>query len=210
MKPFSFVLVCLFAFCLTAPLSAQDDAKVPQKQSKRKAGAIDKGNKGKTESVPQITDERKVELLAFVDANHPELKELLSKLEKRKKKQRPYLQAMAGLDKAVKKLEGIKERAPRRYDSALKQWNLESRIKVAAAQVKLNDSEESRSNLESLVTQLVDFHIARMKNDREQLLKRLQSFEKRIADAESNREKVIEKRIKSVTRKKGKKEKKKE
>jgi len=199
MKPFSFVSVCLLAICLTTPAFGQSEL-TADKPTKRKVNS---------QNVAQVTKERKEQLLAFVDANHPKLKELLSELEKRKK-QWPYRQAMAGLDKAVKKLEGLKQRSPKRYDTALEQWKIESRIKVAGAQVKLNDTEESRSELKSLVTQLIDFHLKRMKNDREQTKKRLEALDKRIADAEANREQAIEKRIKSATRKKGKKAKKKE
>lgn len=190
MKPFLFVPVCLLVICLTTPSSGQTE--LSNTPVKRK------------ESVVQVSKERKEQLLAFVDANHPELKELLEKLENRKK-QRPYHQAMSWLDKSVKKLDGIKKRSPKRYESSLSQWNLESRIKVAAAQVKLNDTEESRSKLKSLVTQLVDFHIERMKADRAQILKRLKQTENRISEAESSREQAIEKRILKVTTQRGKK-----
>ena len=185
MKPFSFALLCLLAFCLTTPSFGQSTP-VNDKQAKRKE-----------KSVP-LTAERKQELLDFVEANHSELEELLSRLENSKK--RRYNQAMAGLDKAVKKLETIKKRTPKRYDVALEQWKLESRIKVAGAQVKLNDTEETRAKLESLVTQLVDFHIQRLKNDRNQIEQRLQQTESRLKEFESNRDKMIEKRIKNATR----------
>lgn len=185
MKPFSFALLCLLAFCLTTPSFGQSTP-VNDKQAKRKE-----------KSVP-LTAERKQELLDFVEANHSELEELLSRLENSKK--RRYNQAMAGLDKAVKKLETIKKRTPKRYDVALEQWKLESRIKVAGAQVKLNDTEETRAKLESLVNQLVDFHIQRLKNDRNQIEQRLQQTESRLKEFESNRGKMIEKRIKNATR----------
>ena len=185
MKPFSFVLFCLLALCLTTPSFGQSTP-VNDKQAKRKE-----------KSVP-LTAERKQELLDFVEANHSELEELLSRLENSKK--RRYNQAMAGLDKAVKKLETIKKRTPKRYDVALEQWKLESRIKVAGAQVKLNDTEETRAKLESLVNQLVDFHIQRLKNDRNQIEQRLQQTESRLKEFESNRDKMIEKRIKNATR----------
>jgi hypothetical protein len=172
--------------------SAQDTTLTPQKKSVNRKS-----------NVEQVSEQRKEQLLSFVSENHPELKDLLSKLEK-SKKQRQYLNAIRGLNKSVTKLETTKERNPQRYESALQQWNLESRIKVAGAQVKTNDTEEGRSTLESLVTKLVDFHIARMKSDREQIQKRLDQVEKRIADAESNRERAIEKRINSATRTKKK------
>lgn len=188
MKLFQFFTACAFAFCLMSPVFSQDSTTSTQK----------KVVKPKTK-VTQVSDERKEQLLKFVNENHPELNDLLAKLDKSKKK-RQYRLAIAGLDKSVKKLETTKERNPKRYESALQQWNLESRIKVAGAQVKLKDTEEGRSSLEKLVTKLVDFHIARMKSDQEQMKKRLDQLNKRISDAESNREQAIEKRIKSATR----------
>jgi len=189
MKPFPFITVCVLACCLTAPVSGQDTTlSTQQKSAKRKA------------NIAEVSEQRKEQLLSFVSENHAQLNDLLSKLEKRKN-QRQYRKAMASLDKSVKKIEAIKERNPQRYESALQQWKLESRIKVTAAQYKLNESDESRVSLESFVTQLVDFHIARMKSDREKVQKRLEQLDKRIAEAESNREQTIEKRIKSATRK---------
>ncbi len=192
MKSFTFLTVCILVCSLMSVASAQDTTLTPQKKSVNRKS-----------NVEQVSEQRKEQLLSFVSENHPELKDLLSKLEK-SKKQRQYLNAIRGLNKSVTKLETTKERNPQRYESALQQWNLESRIKVAGAQVKTNDTEEGRSTLESLVTKLVDFHIARMKSDREQIQKRLDQVEKRIADAESNRERAIEKRINSATRTKKK------
>ena len=198
MKPISHLLVCILAICLTTPLCAQSESSESLGSSPAK----------KKETARQVTEQRKTELTAFVDTHHPELKELLTKLEKRKKK-KPYRQAMEGLDKAVKKLEGIKRRSPKRYESSLALWKIESRIKVAGAQVKLKDTEENRDNLKSLVTELVDFKIQQLKNDREQASKRLKQLETKIGEAEANRQQSIDKRIKSASRRK-KKDKKKE
>ena len=189
---FTLITVCILAYCLTSVASAQNTTLAPQKKSVKHKS-----------NVAQVSKQRKEQVLAFVSENHPELNELLRKLEK-SKKQRQYLNAIRGRDKALKKLEATKDRNPQRYESALQQWNLESRIKVAGAQVKMNDTEEGRDTLESLVTKLVDFHIARMKSDREQVQKRLKQIEARIADAESNREQAIQKRINSATRTKKK------
>ncbi|QEG25042.1 hypothetical protein [Mariniblastus fucicola] len=185
MNPSKFAFSCLLAFCLTMPLFGQNQTS-PDKKTE-------------TQKVKFDLKKRRIEqLYAFMDENHPELKQLLLTLEDKKKWQ--YKQAMMGLDRAVKKLENIKQRSPKRYEMGLKQWNIESRITMAAAQVKLKDNEKNRDKLKSLVTQLVDFHLERMKSDKEQVISRLKQLEKRIADAESNREEAIEKRVKSATR----------
>ena len=196
MKTFSFIAVCMFVSCLAVPSFAQDSTALSEKAVRKKA------------NVGQVSEARKQELLSFVNEHHPELKDLLAELENGKKA-RPYRRAMGALDRSVKKIESTKQRNPKRYEMALRQWKLESRIKVAAAQVKLNDSEENRSELETLVAKLVDFHVERMKSERDQIKKRLGLIEKRIADIEANRAEAIEKRIKSATRTR-KKEKKKD
>lgn len=201
MRAIQFISACLLAFCTTLPTHAQTDAPAQQKVAIKKNA----DSKSKTE----ISEQRKAHILAFVNEHHPELTKLLKKLENGKKK-RQWLSALNGLNKTIKKLEGIKERNPDRYDSALEQWKLESRIKVVAAQLKHNDSKEGRAKLESLIAKHIDFNIDRLKKDREQIRKRLKQMEKRISDAESNRQQQIEKRLKSALpkNKKEKKEKK--
>ena len=108
------------------------------------------------------------------------------------------------MHKSVKKLEAIKKRNPKRYESSLQQWKIDSRIRVASAQLQLKDTEEGRDKLKSLVADLVDFHIERMKSERKQILERLEQLDKRISDAESKREEAIEKKFKAVSPKKKK------
>lgn len=190
MKAIPFISVCLLAFCVTLPTHAQSTATVSQKAVKKKDTSSQK-------KPAEITEQRKAQILAFVSEHHPELIELLEKLEKGKKK-RQWQSALNGLNRAIKKIEGIKERNPDRYEWALKQWKLESRIKVASAQLKRNDTEEARAKLESLIEQHVDFHIDRLKKDRENIQKRLEAMEKKISDAESNRQQQIEKKLKTM------------
>ena len=211
MKAFRLCIVCLFAFCLSQPTWAQDTAtsskksaveKTNQKAQKAKA-------KAKADKPKVISEARKTYLLAFLDEHHPELKKLLGKLENAKGK-RPWLKGMNQLDNAVKKLEGVKKRSPARYETALDQWKLESRITVAVAELKHKpEDEKRRKKLESLVGKLVDHHLARMKKEREQLRNRVKQVEKKIADTESNRKQTIEKRVKAALPK-PKKEKEKE
>lgn len=195
MRAFLSISACLLVCCVASPTHAQSKqsepvASVSQKVAKKK-------NTGSKNKPAEISEQRKKQILAFVNEHHPELTELLKKLETGKK-QRPWLNAMNGLNRAIKKLEGIKERNnPDRYESSLKQWKLESRIKVASAQLKHNDTEEGRAKLESLIAQHVDFYIDRLKKDREQTRNRLKQLDKKISDAESNRQQQIEKKLKS-------------
>ncbi len=191
MKLLTSILVCLFVCCATISANAQDSK--PTASNKQKV---------RKEKSSQVSNQRKAELLAFVEKHYPELKEMLGRLEKNKP--RSYRQALTGLHKSVKKLEAIKERNPKRYESSLQQWKIDSRIRVASAQLQLKDTEEGRDKLKSLVADLVDFHIERMKSERKQILERLEQLDKRISDAESKREEAIEKKFKAVSPKKKK------
>jgi hypothetical protein len=190
MRAIQILAVGLFAVCVALPAHAQDkqSQSTTQQVAKKKVVAKNKPS--------EISEERKTKILSFVNEHHPELTGLLEQLKKGKKK-RPWLSAMNGLNKAIKKLEGIKERNPDRYETALKQWKLESRIQVASAHLKHKNTEEGREKLESLIGKLVDFHIDRLKKDRDQVQNRLKQLEKKVTDAESNREQLIEKRLKA-------------
>ena len=193
-------LLLVFAFTLPLP-AQQDDTTKPKTQSTEKKEQKQKAKrKQKTKKVP-VSTERKAELLEFVREHHPELESLIDRLGAKKHGKR-YANAMRGLDKAAKRLETIKERNPKRYETALKQWKLESRIKVAAAKISLKDSDEIRKELESLVSQLFDHNLERLKNDRENIQQRLKKLDQKIAETESSRSQTIERRIEQLSGKK--------
>lgn len=202
MRAFNFLAASLLVFCLSLPSVAQNGSTAPKKPS------VTKPVKQKDKPAA-ISSERKTKILAFVDEHHPELTELLTKIENGKNK-RQWHKAMIVLNKSVKKLESLKERSPNRYESALQQWKLESRIKVAAAQLSFDDTEEGRDKLTSMIGKLVDFHIERMKNERKQMAKRIEQLDKKIEEASSGRQQAIEKRLKSALPKPKKEKKKKQ
>jgi hypothetical protein len=189
--PFFALLIAARSSC---PTFAQEDAK-PQVTSTEKQKALEKRKAVAAEAAAK----RKEKVLAFVRENHPELEQMLSKLEKNKKRQ--YRAAMQALNKVITQLDNIKEKQPQRYNLGVMQWSIESRIKVALAQIKLDDSKENRDALRALIARQVNFQIERSKFEREATKKRLATLGKRIVDMESKRSKLIENRYKAHLRK---------
>lgn len=186
MKLITTTSIFLLLLCAATPVLAQTS----QPATTEKAG-----EKVRKPKVSQITDERKEQLLAFVAEHHPELKTMLVQLEQKKPKS--YQQAINGVNKSVTKIEGLKRRNPKRHGSVLAQWKIDSRINVAAAQLKHKDTKPNREKLKSLIGQLVDLQIDRLKKDREQTRQRLEQIEKRITESEAGRDEAIEKRLQS-------------
>ena len=144
----------------------------------------------KTPAKPaKVTPERTTQLLDFVGEHHVELKGMLDQLEKKKPKS--FRQAINGLNRSVGKIEAVKSRSPKRYEGALEQWKLNSRINVAKAQLKLDDNAANRKTLEGLFGRLIDAQVGRFKEDRDQLLKRadeLRSTHLRDSDRQEPRD----------------------
>lgn len=159
---------------------------------------VKKKTRGKKNNGSPVSKERRQMLEDFVRNHHPELESILKKL--RDGQRRKYNEAMKGLDQSVAKLEKVEERSPNRYEAALENWKLESRIKVAAARLKLNESKAAREKLESLISSLFDSTLRRLKEDRTNMAERLKKMDQRIAEMESDRSIIIQRRIKSATR----------
>jgi hypothetical protein len=163
----------------------------------RARGSEEKKQKKKKQT-RKITDQRSEDLMSFVQEHHPELEFILAKLKDGK--QRQYQQAMRGLDQTVSRLENIRQRSPERYPSSLAYWKLESRIKVAAARYKLDETNENRDKLKSLLVQRYETRLKRLKEDRNNIADRLKKMDARIEELESGKSSQIERRIKSATR----------
>jgi len=137
--------------------------------------------------------------MIFVTKHHPELATMLRQLEKEQASS--FQKAILGINRSVSKVELVKRRNPKRHLEVLRQWKIDSRIKVAAAQMKLKDSQENREKLEGLITELIDFNIERLKQERQQTIERLVQLDERIAESESGRDEAITERFQIIVAK---------
>lgn len=188
----------------TVAVQKSSETAKPGQQDARKANSRKATDKKSTDKkqLPTISKQRRVELMTFVRANHPELRPLLNSLEKRRPDQ--FQSALRTLDREVKVLQSQKQRAPARYKRSLEQWIVKSKIKLLSAQLALNKSEKEKSALrnriKALITKQQDLKIEQTSSDIEQLTNRLRSLEGLLKELESNRENEIQMQLYSITK----------
>lgn len=206
----SLIILALTTCFLFESATAQE--KVEPKEGVRQSKDAGKPNKKrisdekkqkKKKQPRKISDQRNEELMSFVQEHHPELESILAKLKG--SKQRQYQQAMRGLDQTVTRLERVRQRSPERYPTNLANWKLESRIKVASARYKLDETDENFESLKALVSQLYESRLKRLKEDRDSTAERLKKLDSRIEELEASKASQIERRIKAATRTRKKK-----
>ena len=134
------------------------------------------------------------ELFAFVRQNHPELLRLLRKLRENRPGQ--FQQALRTLQFEVNRLNHIKQRQPEeRYQQALENWKIRSRIKLLAAQMAVDDAPQLDQRLRELVTQQYDNQLQQMIDERDGLQARLNRLDELIDATRNNRADVIDDRV---------------
>lgn len=209
----SLSIVVLSLLCLLVNLnsaSAQDeqqkpkvaDAKPVNNKPARSKDARQADRKRDLKTVEErfngLTDERKAELLAFVEEHHPELKQLLMRLQKRKKHR--FRNGILMLNKDVTRLQHVQQRGPKRYELALEEWKLKSRVEVMAVKLAIDDSPEKREELRVMIGKWQDVQRQKLQQEANHLEERLVATKKRIADFEANSAAEIERRLKSIER----------
>ena len=149
---------------------------------------------GKT---PVIDDARRTELLEFVRENHPELERLIDLLKEKRPAQ--YEAALRSLDKSVANLNLIKENhSELRYNQALDDWKLRSRIQLLSAQLSITDTPSRRQQLQGLIARQIDNRTKQLKAEAEKTSKRLEKLEAMIANLETNRDVEIQRQLDAV------------
>lgn len=191
--------------CFASCLIAQDNADGPSASSSRpvfKKATQDNFRSRRAADnsrFENLTDDRKDELLSFVREHHPQLEQLLNRLEANQtKRPRSYRQAIISLDRDVARLEGIRSRNSIRHELALNEWKLKSRINVISARMAVNESSRQIDELKKLVGEMLDLRVKQLEFDQTQLKKRLGTIESRIDELAINRDAMIERQLKSV------------
>ena len=198
MKFTKILAALLIASCLVGqPVQGQEKTEAAA-QAGDATDAAQKAKEKRQKAAAEKAKKRNEYLMSFVRKSHPELEQLLLQLKDSKPRQ--YRAAMQGLNKDVMKIDAVKEKDPQRYNLLVTQWSIDSRLKVATAQLRVSDTQENRNAVRALVVQQVNFQIERFKIDRENTIKRLATLKKRIAELEAKRAQNIEIRTRSLIR----------
>lgn len=124
-------------------LAEDGDAKPASPQKNKSA-------KKNTKTPEEIAARNKV-LYQFVDEQHPKLRQLLKLLEKKRPEE--FQKAMRTLSGQYDRLARIEARDPERYEIAIEQWKVRSRIKYVSAQLTVENTEEIEQSLRKLLKQ---------------------------------------------------------
>jgi hypothetical protein len=134
--------------------------------------------------------ERVAAILAFAREHHPELAELLARLEMTDGKQ--FEKALADLGKDVDRLDRTKTNNPVQYERALRRWKLDSRIRLIVARLSMADSSELEAELRAAIEERLTLRQQDLRDEAAQLKKRLESNTRQQRELDTNRETLLE------------------
>jgi hypothetical protein len=150
--------------------------------------------------LPAFTPEREISALEFVREHHPELGEVLTGLKTLKPEE--YEQAIREIFQTQQRLAAVKGGDEKLYELLREAWTVNSRIELLAA--RLACAREKNVTLESELKRLlykqVDLQRQQVEHNRERLLASLKNMEANLTWLAENRESLVEKRFRNLTR----------
>lgn len=189
-------IITLLGLLLAETLLGQENAGKADKASSADVAVGKAGFKNKAD-LP-FTTEREAAVMAFVQQNHAELKELLTYLRENRRKD--YERAIRDLSRESERIGQFKDRDAKQYDLEVKAWTIKSRIQLLTAQMVMGDKDEIRSQLKSLLNEQLDVRLALMKRERERVQERLAKMESEISRLENGRQKILENQLQVLTK----------
>lgn len=157
----------------------------PAKASKPAAADKVPAKKPAAAEAPKVDNEpispkREAAAVAFAQQHHPQLAELLARLKASHPDQ--YTKALRELDKTLTRLEKARETDADRYAILLREWQLDSRVRLLAARITMTTSEELETELRQVLTERHDVRLQLLTYDREKSKTRLQKMDEQIAE----------------------------
>jgi hypothetical protein len=148
-----------------------------------------------------ITPELEKTVVAFVAENHPELKDVLTSLSRRRPRQ--YQMAMLELSRTRERLEDSRRRDPDRHALELEVWKLESRARLQSARLRMENSDELREELKRTLADHLAAQKKLLKRDRERIAQRLANVDRQLERLSQSEEILVERRLRQLSSGKG-------
>lgn len=183
----TFSAVLVFVFGLSCDFASADDRPAKPAKSAVKKNAIVEANRVEAEPV---SPQRETAAIHFAQQHHPELAQLLSRLKDSHPEQ--YTKALRELDRTRDRLEKQQEKDADRYAILLREWQLDSRVRLLAARITMNSSAELEMELRTVLAERHDARLQLLTYDREKSKTRLQKMDEQIAEHVQNREGSID------------------
>lgn len=180
-------------------VSAQSDS--PKKDDLRSSKVVNSSKRPAKPAEVMMTPERQAAALKFAELHHPELHDLVNGLKESQRRQAEYQKAIRQLYRDSERLARLKERVPSRYELALKQWQLDSRLRLLVARMTMSAGEpELQAQLEDLLEKRLETRLALLKHDRKRLAARLARLDEQIQEIEEDPQETIEKDLLRIQR----------
>jgi hypothetical protein len=174
------LVVCLI--CAALPLAAQDSS-APKTTR----------NNSKEDRQPGFTPQREAAALSFVRQHHPELGDLLTQLKAGN--QREYQRVINELFNTSERLAQSQERDPLRYELELQAWKIDSRIRLLAARMAMNESDLLEAELKELLVERLDVQLEQQLLERQRVTTRLEKLDASIERIRKQRENEAQKSL---------------
>lgn len=127
--------------------------------------------------------------LAFAVEHHPELVPLLERL--RTEAPAEFAAAVADLDRARERLAKLRDRQPERYEAALADWKLSSRIRLVLARLSTSPSAAAERELRELIRLRAEARLAPLRAERERITARLEKIDAQLTAFDRDPEAAI-------------------
>jgi hypothetical protein len=161
-------------------------------------GGMLQAQSAKSRPGPMITPEREAAVLTFVQRNHAELADLLGYLKSSQPEE--YERAVREIFRTTERLAQIQERDPLQYELEIAAWTAQSHVQLVAARLKMTTSEELNKELREALKKQTEARLALLKHERQKTSDRLNKLDNDIARFENDRDAVIDRQLKILTR----------
>jgi len=190
-------------FCAQADDVKPDSSKSSPsaKTSAPAAGSASPKKDAKSRPNISITPEREAAVLTFVQRNHAELADLLEVLKTSQPEE--YDRAVRDIFRTLERINQIQERDPLQYELEVAAWANQSRVQLLAAKLKMGASDDLVKKLRVALAAQNEAKLALLKHERQKASDRLTKIDSDIARFETDREEVIDKQLKILTRTSG-------
>lgn len=134
--------------------------------------------------------------IAFAVEHHPELVPLLERL--RTEAPAEFAAAVADLDRSRERLAKLLDRQPEKYEAALADWRISSRIRLALARFSTSPSATAEQELRQLIRLRAEGRLAPLRAERDRIAGRLEKIDAQLDAFDSDPDAAVAKEFEAL------------
>lgn len=136
--------------------------------------------------------------LHFARQHHPELAELIKRLQKGNPGE--YRKAITQLHETRVRLERFRERAPERFSLLLDEWKLDSRLRLLVAQVEMSNDPALEAQIDKLLVEKIRNREQFLELERNRTRERLNRLLEQISELKADQDAAKQKELNTIRR----------